>query len=67
MRKHSYWVIQLRESEKASDIMAKASNHGLVGIHKIGVYEDKQIDEIFIQGHFLDYLRFMSDLGKTRK
>ena len=67
MRKQSYWIIQLNNNENAADVMAKASKYGLMTMHKIGIYEDKQTHELFIQGRLMSYLSFMLEFNKSRK
>ena len=64
--KVNYYMVNLMESEDAAQIMKMASRHNIVAIHKIGVYEAAQQDELFCKGRWIDMYRFTKELNKIR-
>ena len=64
--KVNYYMVNLMESVDAAQIMKMASRHNIVAIHKIGVYEAAQQDELFCKGRWIDMYRFIKELNKTR-
>ena len=62
----NYYMVNLKENENAAQIMKMASRHNIVAIHKIGVYEAAQQDELFCKGHWIDMYRFTKELNKMR-
>ena len=64
--KVNYYMVNLMENEDVAQIMKMASRHNIVAIHKIGVYEDTQQDELFCKGRWIDMYRFTKELNRTR-
>ena len=64
--KVNYYMVNLMENEDAAQIMKMASRHNIVAIHKIGVYEAAQQDELCCKGRWIDMYRFTKELNKTR-
>lgn len=64
--KVNYYMVNLMESEDAAQIMKMASRYNIVAVHKIGVYEAAQQDELFCKGRWIDMYRFTKELNKTR-
>ena len=64
--KVNYYMVNLMESEDAAQIMKMASKYNIVAVHKIGVYEAAQQDELFCKGRWIDMYRFTKELNKTR-
>ena len=64
--KVNYYMVNLMENEDAAQIMKMASRNNIVAIHKIGVYETTQQDELFCKGRWIDMFRFTKELNKTR-
>ena len=64
--KVNYYMVNLMENEDTAQIMKMASRYNLVTMHKIGVYEDTQQDELFCKGRWIDMFRFTKELNKTR-
>ena len=64
--KVNYYMVNLMESEDAAQIMKMASRHNIVAIHKIGVYEAAQQDELFCKGKWLDMYKFTKELNRMR-
>ena len=62
----NYYMVNLMEGEDIAKVMQMASKHNLVGIHKIGVYETVQQDELFLKGRWIDMFKFTSELNKSR-
>ena len=62
----NYYMANLNENEDAAQIMKMASRHNIVAVHKIGVYEDTQQDELFCKGRWIDMYRFTKELNRTR-
>ena len=64
--KVNYYMVNLMENEDTAQIMKLAARHNIVAIHKIGVYEDQQQDELFCKGRWIDMFRFVKELNKAR-
>ena len=64
--KVNYYMVNLMENEDAAQIMKMASRHNIVAIHKIGVYEAAQQDELFCKGKWLDMYKFTKELNRMR-
>lgn len=62
----SYYMVNLNENEDVAQVMKLASRYNLVTMHKIGVYEDIQQDELFCKGRWIDMYRFVKGLSRTR-
>ena len=63
--KVNYYMVNLMENEDVAQIMKMASRYNIVAIHKIGVYEDTQQDELFCKGRWIDMYRFTKALSKA--
>ena len=64
--KVKYYMISLTENEEAAMIMKMASKYDIVVMHKIGIYEDVQQDELFCKGHWYDMVKFTRELNRMR-
>ena len=64
--KVNYYMGNFMENEDVAKIMKMASRHNIVAVHKIGVYEDTQQDELFCKGRWIDMYRFTKELNKAR-
>ena len=60
------YMISLTENEEAAMIMKMASKYDIVVMHKIGIYEDVQQNELFCKGKWLAMYKFTKELNKTR-
>ena len=59
-------MVNLMENEDTAQIMKMDSRHNIVAVHKIGVYEGTQQDELFCKGRWVDMYRFTKELNKAR-
>ena len=64
--KVNYYMVNLMENEDPSRIMKMASRYNIVVMHKIGIYEDIQQNEMFCKGRWIDMYRFTKELNKAR-
>lgn len=64
--KVNYYMVNLMENEDVAQIMKMASRYNVVVMHKIGIYEDTQQNELFCKGRWIDMYRFTKELNKTR-
>ena len=62
----NYYMVNLNENEDAAQIMKMASRYNIVVMHKIGIYEDIQQNEMFCKGRWIDMYRFTKELNKAR-
>ena len=64
--KVNYYMVNLMENEDPAQIMKMASRYNIVVMHKIGIYEDTQQNELFCKGRWIDMYRFTKELNKAR-
>ena len=64
--KVNYYMVNLMENEDVAQIMKMASKYDIVVMHKIGIYEDVQQNELFCKGKWLAMYKFTKELNKTR-
>lgn len=64
--KVNYYMVNLMENEDVAQIMKMASRHNLVCMHKKGIYETVEQDELFCKGKWIDMYKFTKELNKAR-
>ena len=64
--KVNYYMVILTENEDVAQIMKMASKYNLVAIHKRGIYETVEQDELFCKGKWLDMYKFTKELNRMR-
>ena len=64
--KVNYYMVNLMENEDPAQVMKMASRYNIVVMHKIGIYEDTNQNELFCKGRWIDMYRFTKELNKTR-
>ena len=64
--KVSYYMVNLSDTEEAAQIMKLASKYNLVALHKVGIYEGTEQDELFCKGHWYDMVKFTRELNRMR-
>ena len=62
----NYYMVNLKENEDAAQVMKMASRYNIVVMHKIGIYEGTNQNELFCKGRWIDMYRFAKELNKTR-
>ena len=61
-----YYMVILSENEDIAQVMKIASRYNLVTMHKRGIYETVEQEELFCKGKWIDMYRFTKDLNKSR-
>ena len=61
-----YYMVILSENEDIAQVMKIASRYNLVTMHKRGIYETVEQEELFCKGKWIDMYRFTKELNKTR-
>ena len=64
--KVNYYMVILSENEDVAQVMKMASKYNLVTVHKRGIYETVEQDELFCKGKWIDMYRFTKELNKAR-
>ena len=64
--KVNYYMVILTENEDVAQVMKMASKYNLVAVHKRGIYETVEQDELFCKGRWIDMFRFTKELNKAR-
>ena len=64
--KVNYYMVILTENEDVAQIMKMASKYNLVAIHKRGIYETVEQDELFAKGRWVDMYRCTKELNRLR-
>ena len=64
--KVNYYMVILSENEDIAQVMKIASRYNLVTMHKRGIYETVEQEELFCKGKWIDMYRFTKELNKSR-
>ena len=64
--KVSYYMINLIDPEEAAQVMMLASKYNIVALHKVGIYEGAEQDELFCKGYWYDMVKFTRELNRMR-
>lgn len=64
--KVNYYMVILSENEDVAQVMKMASKYNLVTVHKRGIYETVEQDELFCKGRWFDMYKFAKELNKSR-
>ena len=62
----SYYMINLTDKEDAAQVMMLASKYNIAALHKVGIYEGMQQNELFCKGRWIDMLKFTKEISRTR-
>ena len=62
----NYYMVILSENEDVAQVMKIASRYNLVTMHKRGIYETVEQEELFCKGKWIDMYRFVKELNKSR-
>lgn len=64
--KCTYYMVILTETEDVAEVMKMASRYNLVAMHKKGIYETVEQNELYCKGKWIDMYRFAKELNKAR-
>ncbi len=63
----NYYKLIVENPEKVDYLIRIASNHGLYGLYKIGVYGAQRQHEVYITGSPWRYRRFLKEIFPKKK
>lgn len=62
-----HWVITDITENEIDSVTMLAANHGLLCMHKIGIYGEERQHELYVIGSFWKYRSFKKALANRRK